>query len=82
MNDSPRTAEVVVHDRDARVAVKDFDGVMSLLAEDVEFIQANSLPRGRRYAGRDGFAAMAARILAAGPGFALKAVAFMSDPPA
>lgn len=78
MNDS-RTAEAVVRDLYARVAVKDFDGVMSLFAEDVEFIQADSLPCGGRYVGRDGFAAMAARIFAAWPGFAVKAVAFMSD---
>lgn len=79
MSDSPKSAEAVVRDLYARVAANDFDGVMSLLADDAEFLQADSLPFGGRYVGRDEFAAMAARILEAWPGFAVKPLAFMSD---
>jgi uncharacterized protein len=69
----------VVRELYARVARNDFDGVLALLADDAEFIQADSLPVGGRYVGRDGFMQMAQRIVAAWPGFAVAPVSFMSD---
>lgn len=79
MTDTQWTAEAVVRSLYACVAANDFDGVISLIADDAEFIQADSLPFGGRYVGHDGFKLMAARILAAWPGFAVAPVAFMSD---
>ena len=73
------TAESTVRDVYAKVAAGDFDGVLGLLAEDAAFIQAEGLPFGGRYVGRDGFLEMAARIVAAWPGFTVRPIAFLSD---
>ena len=77
---SPRdTAEKGVRALYAKVAAADFEGVLSLLADDAEFVQATGLPFGGRFVGRAGFSEMAGRIVAAWPGFAVKAEAFLSD---
>jgi len=63
------SAESVVRDLYARIAVGDFPGVVELLSEDVVFVQAASLPFGGEWRGHDGFVRMAERITAAWPGF-------------
>jgi uncharacterized protein len=75
----PSSSERIVRELYACVAANNFAGAAALLADDAEFIQAESLPFGGRYAGQDGFAAMASKIVAAWPGFAVTPVAFMSD---
>lgn len=76
---STQTAEAVVRELYAKVAAGDFPGVLSLLADDAEFVQAAGLPFGGRYVGPAGFSDMASKILSAWPGFAVKPEAFLSD---
>lgn len=79
MTSSENQAETVVRTIYAKVAAADFEGVLSLLADDAKFVQAEGLPFGGRFVGHAGFSEMAGRIVAAWPGFAVKAEAFLSD---
>lgn len=73
------SAESIVRELYVRIAAGDFTGAHALFADDVLFVQADSLPFGGQYEGRDGFATMAERIFASWPGFAVRPVAFFTD---
>ena len=79
MHTGPDDAISVVRALYAQVAAGDFTAVMALMADDVEFLQADSLPFGGRFSGQAGFADMASRILAAWPGFSVTPLAFLQD---
>jgi uncharacterized protein len=73
------SAETVVRDLYARVAASDFPGLLSLLADDCEFVQAASLPFGGIYRGHAGFLKMAEQISAAWPNFGVQPITFLGD---
>jgi uncharacterized protein len=71
------SAETVVRDLYAKVAASDFKGLLSLLADDCEFVQAESLPFGGIYRGHAGFLKMAEQIGIAWPNFGVQPLAFL-----
>jgi uncharacterized protein len=73
------SAETVVRDLYAKVAASDFKGLISLLADDCEFVQADSLPFGGTYRGHAGFLKMADQIGIAWPNFGVQPIAFLGD---
>jgi uncharacterized protein len=73
------TAEAVVRQIYAHVAEADFAAATALMADDVTVTQAEALPFGGRWRGKQAFAEMAERIVAAWPGFTVRPVAFLAD---
>lgn len=74
-----QSADSIVRELYAHVGAGRFEAVLALLAEDVEFVQAATLPCGGTYRGHAGFQEMAGKIIAAWPGFTVKAKHFLSD---
>jgi uncharacterized protein len=73
------SAEAVVRTLYTKVGEGNFEGVLSLLADDAVFVQATSLPFGGEWRGKTGFTEMARRIVSAWPGFAATPRAFFAN---
>jgi uncharacterized protein len=63
------TNELLVRELYRLVGIGDFNSAMALMSNDIIVIQADSLPFGGIWRGKEGFAEMAGRIIAAWPGF-------------